>query len=73
MEDTRYKDTYKLAIEDIKEKVFVVADKDISDLKREAYLNGIYDTLEFLERCIKSDLEEDTNQINSLKKQLKGL
>ena len=73
MVDTRYTDTYKLAIEDIKEKVFVVADKEISDLKREAYLNGIYDTLEFLERCIKSDLEEDTKQINSLKKQLKGL
>ena len=73
MEDTRYKDTYKLAIEDIKEKVFVVADKNISDLKREAYLNGIYDTLEFLDRCIKSDLQDDTNQINTLKKELKGL
>ncbi len=73
MEDTRYKDTYKLAIEDLKEKVFVVADKNISDLKREAYLNGIYDTLEFLDRCIKSDLEDDTNQIHNLKKQLKGL
>lgn len=73
MEDTRYKDTYKLAIEDIREKVFVVADKNISDLKREAYLNGIYDTLEFLDRCIKSDLEEDENKINSLKNELKGL
>lgn len=72
MEDTRYKDTYKLAIEDIKEKVFVVADKNISDLKREAYLNGLYDTLEFLDRCIQADLQDDTNQINSLKKELKG-
>lgn len=73
MEDTRYKDTYKLAIEDLKDKVFVVADKNISDLKREAYLNGIYDTLEFLDKCIKSDLQDDVEQIHSLKKQLKGL
>lgn len=73
MEDTRYKDTYKLAIEDLKEKVIVVADKNISDLKREAYLNGIYDTLEFLDRCIQADLQDDTNQIHTLKKELKGL
>lgn len=73
MEDTRYKDTYKLAIEDIKEKVFVIADKNISDLKREAYLNGLYDTLEFLDRCIQADLQDDINQINTLKKELKGL
>lgn len=73
MEDTRYKDTYKLAIEDLKDKVFVVADKNISDLKREAYLNGIYDTLEFLDKCIQADLQDDINQINTLKKELKGL
>ena len=73
MEDTRYKDTYKIAIEDIKHNVLVLADKGISDLKREAYLNTIFDSLDFLDRCIKSDLLDDMHQIDSLKKELKGL
>ncbi len=73
MKDTRYIDTYKLAIEDLTNKVKKLARTDITVIDREVTTKCTLDTLEFLDRCIKSDLEEDEKKINSLKNELKGL
>ena len=70
MIDTRYTDTYRVAIEDIKKNVLTATDKNINDLKREAYLNCIMDALDFLDRCIKTDLLDDQHKIESLQMQL---
>lgn len=73
MVDTRYKDTYKLAIEDLTNKVKKLARTDITVIDREITTKCTLDTIEFLDKCIKYDLEEDDKTINSLRKELKGL